>query len=99
MPVVYVIIGAASQNRMHVSSSENYNMLSNVTGYPITLKICTGGFFYMLNPNLPSDLFSDNSSNTSFKKPITNNPILIRILMMICVNECGNKLNHIQISI
>ena len=66
---------------------------------PIAPKICTGGFFYMLNPNLPSDLFSDNSSNTSFKKPITNNPILIRILMMICVNECGNKLNHIQISI
>ena len=29
-----VIIGAASQNHMHVSSSKNYNMLSNATGCP-----------------------------------------------------------------
>ena len=34
---------------------------------PIALKICTVGFFNMLNPNLQSDLFSDHSSNTSFK--------------------------------
>ena len=31
---------------------------------PIAPKICTGGFFNMLNPNLPSDLLSDHSSNT-----------------------------------
>ena len=35
---------------------------------PIAPKICTGGFFNMLNPNLPSDLLSDYSSNTSFKE-------------------------------
>ena len=33
---------------------------------PIALKICTWGFFSMLNPNLPSDLLSEYSSNTSF---------------------------------
>ena len=33
-PVVYVIIGAASPNHLHVSSSKNYNMLSNATGCP-----------------------------------------------------------------
>ena len=30
--IVYVIIGAASLYHMHVSSSENYNMLSKATG-------------------------------------------------------------------
>ena len=29
---------------------------------PIAPKICTRGFFNMLNPNLPSDLLSDHSS-------------------------------------
>ena len=32
MPVVYVIIGAASRNHMHMTSSQNCNMLSNATG-------------------------------------------------------------------
>ena len=35
---------------------------------PIASKICTEGFLNMLNPNLPSDLLSDHSSNTSFKR-------------------------------
>ena len=35
---------------------------------PIAPKNCTGGFFDMLNPNLPSDLLSDHSSNTNFKQ-------------------------------
>ena len=34
---------------------------------PIAPKICTGEFFSILNPNLPSDLLSDHSSNASFK--------------------------------
>ena len=34
---------------------------------PIALKICTRGFFSMLNQKLPSDLLSDHSSNISFK--------------------------------
>ena len=38
---------------------------------PIAPKICTGGFFNMLNPNLPSDLLSDHSSNTSFNHELT----------------------------
>ena len=33
----------------------------------IAPKICTGGFFNMLDPNLPLDLLSDHSRNTSFK--------------------------------
>ena len=33
---------------------------------PIAPKICTGGFFNMLNPNLPSVLNFDHSRNTSF---------------------------------
>ena len=33
-PVVYVLRGAASQIHTRVSSSENYDMLSNATGYP-----------------------------------------------------------------
>ena len=31
---------------------------------PIAPKFCTAGFFNMPNPNLPSDLLSDHSSNT-----------------------------------
>ena len=38
---------------------------------PISPKICTRGFFNMLNPNLLSDLLSDHPSNTSFKRQIT----------------------------
>ena len=34
---------------------------------PIAPKICTGRFFNIMNPNLPSDLLSDHSRNTSFK--------------------------------
>ena len=34
---------------------------------PIAQKICTLGFINMLNPNLPSDLLSEHSGNTSFK--------------------------------
>ena len=34
---------------------------------PIAPKICTEGFFNMLNPDLPSNLLSDHSINTSFK--------------------------------
>ena len=37
---------------------------------PIAPKICAGGFFNVLNPNLPSDLLCDYSSNTSFKRPV-----------------------------
>ena len=55
MPVVYVIIGAASQNHMHVSSSENYNMLSE---RPAVAPIAQ---------NLQSDLLSDHSSNTNLE--------------------------------
>ena len=54
-PVVYIIIGAASQNNMHLSSSKKYNMLSNATGCPNCLKNLPRGFFNMLNPNLSSD--------------------------------------------
>ena len=36
---------------------------------PIAPKFTQGGFFDMLNPNLPSDLLSDHSSNTSFNAP------------------------------
>ena len=62
-PVVDVIIGAASQNHMNVSSSKNYNTLSNATGCPNCPKKLKRGFFNMLNPNL----LSDHSSNTSLK--------------------------------
>ena len=34
---------------------------------PIAPKICTRGFFNMLNPSLQSDLLSDYSRHTSFK--------------------------------
>ena len=59
-PVVYVIIGAASQNHMDMSSSENYNMLSDATGCPDCSKKLHRGCFNMLNPNL----LSDHSGNT-----------------------------------
>ena len=68
MPVVYVIIGAASQNHMHVSWSENYKMLSNATGCPYCSKNLYRRVFNMLNPNFLSDLLSDHSSNTSFNE-------------------------------
>ena len=45
MPVVYVIIGAASQNHMHMSSSENCNMLSNAKGCPDCSKKLRRGVF------------------------------------------------------
>ena len=47
---------------------------------PIASKLCTGGFLNMLNPNLPSDLLSDHSSNTSF------NPIMGKKLIN-CTKE------------
>ena len=51
---------------------------------PIAPKNCTGGFFSMLNPNFPSDLLSDHSSNTSFnahsKFPTT---VPLQILMSV----------------
>ena len=34
---------------------------------PISWKICTWGFFHMLNSNLQSDLLSDHSKRTSIK--------------------------------
>ena len=43
------------------------NMQSTPLFAPIASKICTGGFFNMLDPNLPLDLLSDHSRNTSFK--------------------------------
>ena len=80
-PVVYVIIGAASLKHMHVSSSKNYNMLSNATGCPIAPKNCTGWFFTMLNPNLRSDLLSDHFSTIQalkapFLVPITQSALI-----------------------
>ena len=50
--VVYVIIGASSQNHMHMSSSENYNMLSNATGCRNDSKHLHRGFFNPLIANL-----------------------------------------------
>ena len=43
---------------------------------PIAPKVCTGGFFNKLNLNLPSDLLSDNSSNTSFNYFIPATPCI-----------------------
>ena len=37
---------------------------------PIASEIAQGGFLNMLNPNLPSDLLSDHSINTSFKSTV-----------------------------
>ena len=37
-PVVFVLISAASQNHTDLSSSENYNMLSNAGGFPNSAK-------------------------------------------------------------
>ena len=59
-------IGAGIVNHLHMSSSKNRSMLSNTTGCHWVQKICTGGFFNMLNPNFPSDLNSDYSRNTRF---------------------------------
>ena len=60
--------GAWIENHLYVSSSssKNCNMLSNDLVAPIAQKICTGRFFNMLNPKLPSVLNSDHSRNTSF---------------------------------
>ena len=59
--------GAWIENNLRVSSCKNLHMLSNATGCPNCSKICSAGFFNMLNPNLPSDLLADYSSNKSFK--------------------------------
>ena len=47
---------------------------------PIAPKIYTGGYFDMLNPNFPSDLLSNHSSNRSFKQ---NAAIILLQLPMI----------------
>ena len=63
-----ILHGNFIENHLHVSSNKNRNMLSNATGCPDFSKNLHGGsVFDMLNPNLPSDLLSDHSSNTSFK--------------------------------
>ena len=44
---------------------------------PISPKTCTGRFSSMLNPNLPSDLLSDHSRNTSLKHPMNVSSVLL----------------------
>ena len=60
MPAVYgiILIGAASQNHMHVSSRENHIILSMPLVAPIAPKNRSGGVSNMLNPNLQSDILS-----------------------------------------
>ena len=64
MPVVYVIIGAASQNRVIKRKLQYVVKRHWLPDYSENLH---RGFSNMLNPNLPSDLLSEHSSNTSFK--------------------------------
>ena len=50
---------------------------------PIAPKICSGEFFNMLNPSLPSDLLSDHYWNTSFdKKKALRNCFLFGVVSM-----------------
>ena len=45
MPVIYDVMGAVTQNHLHMSSSKNCNMLSNATVYPYCSKNLHKGFF------------------------------------------------------
>ena len=59
MPVVYVIIGAASKNHnMHMWSSENYNILSNGTDSSSLGRHAKRDNIFMLN-------LLDNNNNTA----------------------------------
>ena len=71
MPVVYVIIGAASQNHLHKCHQAKITICCKTPLVaPIAPKICTWGFFNMLNPIWHTDLLSDQFSNTSIKSNI-----------------------------
>ena len=59
MPKVYVIIGAASQNHMHMSSSENNRCFQNATCCPNALKSCIGGLFQHAEFNCSQQWASD----------------------------------------
>ena len=59
--------GAWIENHLRVSSSKILNICCQTPLVAlIAPKICTEWFFNMLNPNLPSELLSYYSSNTSF---------------------------------
>ena len=84
---------------MHVSSSENRNVLSTATGCSDCSKKLHWEFFNMLNPDLQSNLLSDHSNNTSFKgvvsfiwggRQMLNNSINKTYCHIICLYLIGN---------
>ena len=91
MPVVYDVMGAVTQNHLHMSSSKICNMLSNATGYPDCSKNLHKVVFQ--HAESKSDLLPDHSSNTSFKidhwqsgramapcPPLMNTPLMWSVL-------------------
>ena len=69
-------------------------MLSNATGCPnCGSKKLPRGFFNMWNPNLPSDLLSDHSGNTSFE---VNLEMIIKMLANQTTSYLIHRENFIQ---